>query len=123
MSNRCNTCNKDFSSRFNLNRHIASIHSKSMIGSGLIGSYIVDKPDTHSDVVSMGTNFRQCGPLYFVHPFTCIVSAPTKSGKTEFVKKLILHREALMKPTRTKIIWAYVTVLYIFMCYITVYYI
>ena len=41
------------------------------------------------------------------HPFNCIVSAPTKSGKTEFVKKLAIFARDLIEPEPKKIIWCY----------------
>jgi hypothetical protein len=41
----------------------------------------------------------------FVHPSTILVSGPTGSGKTEFVKKVILRQMFDKKPTR--VIWVY----------------
>jgi hypothetical protein len=41
------------------------------------------------------------------HPFNCIVSAPTKSGKTEFVKKFILNGNNLIYPPPEKVYWCY----------------
>ena len=41
------------------------------------------------------------------HPFTCIVSAPTKSGKTEFVKKLVLNSKEMIEPSPQLVYWAY----------------
>jgi len=41
------------------------------------------------------------------HPFNCIVSAPTKSGKTEFVKKLVRNLADVISPTPQKIYWCY----------------
>jgi hypothetical protein len=41
------------------------------------------------------------------HPFTCIVSAPTKSGKTEFVKKLILNNSLLIDVPPAIIHWSF----------------
>jgi hypothetical protein len=43
----------------------------------------------------------------FKHPFNCIISAPTKSGKTEFTKKLILNAELLFDKPPRKIYWCY----------------
>jgi len=45
--------------------------------------------------------------LSLKHPFNCIVSAPTKSGKTEFVKKLLLHLNELIDEPPKEIYWAY----------------
>ncbi len=41
------------------------------------------------------------------HPFTCIVSGPTKSGKTTFVKQLIENRDSLIDTKIAKIWWCY----------------
>lgn len=41
------------------------------------------------------------------HPFNCIVSAPTKSGKTELVKKLVIFSQQMINPAPQKIIWCY----------------
>jgi hypothetical protein len=41
------------------------------------------------------------------HPFNCIISAPTKSGKTEFVKKLVLFIDQMIEPTPIQIFWCF----------------
>ena len=43
----------------------------------------------------------------FVHPFTCVISGPTMSGKTIFVSKLINLNEQLIKPTICQIHFYY----------------
>ena len=43
--------------------------------------------------------------LPFVHPFTCIVSGPTGSGKTDFVMRVIDNADALIEPTPAKIVY------------------
>ena len=43
----------------------------------------------------------------FAHPFTCVVSGPTGSGKTEFVAKLIENISHMMLPVPEKIVWCY----------------
>jgi len=45
--------------------------------------------------------------LSLKHPFNCIVSAPTKSGKTELVIKIVLHAHELIEPTPVDIFWSY----------------
>ena len=45
--------------------------------------------------------------LKFQHPFTCMVAAPTKAGKTTFVSKLIHHATSMVDPPPQKIIWCY----------------
>lgn len=46
-------------------------------------------------------------PLNFKHPFTCIVSGPTKAGKTTFVHKLLKNVNSFIMPTPEKIWWFY----------------
>lgn len=43
----------------------------------------------------------------FQHPFTAIVSGPTKAGKTVWVKDLILHRNTLITPPPEEIYFCY----------------
>jgi hypothetical protein len=45
--------------------------------------------------------------LRFKLPFTCIVSGPTKAGKTTFVKTLIRNKHVLMVPEPTTVWWFY----------------
>ena len=41
------------------------------------------------------------------HPFTAIVSAPTKAGKTVWVKNLVLNADKMISPTPRLIYWSY----------------
>ena len=41
------------------------------------------------------------------HPFTCCVSGPTKSGKTEWVKKFVQNCHMLISPKPEKILWCF----------------
>lgn len=45
--------------------------------------------------------------LQFKHEFTMVVAGPSKSGKTEFVKKLIQWRQELIDVPPHKIVWVY----------------
>ena len=45
--------------------------------------------------------------LTFKFPFTSVVSGPTRSGKTEWTKKLIRYSQELITPPPDKIIWCY----------------
>ena len=40
-------------------------------------------------------------------PFTCVVAGPTRSGKTEWTKRLVKHASELISPPPHKIIWCY----------------
>lgn len=41
------------------------------------------------------------------HPFTACISGPTSSGKTEFVKKLLINADLMIDKKITEIIWCY----------------
>jgi len=47
--------------------------------------------------------------LKFKHPFTCVVSGPTGSGKTSFTLRLLQHLDSLCTETDFcgEIIWCY----------------
>jgi hypothetical protein len=45
--------------------------------------------------------------LPFKHPFTGICAGPTGSGKTELVKKIILHAKVMIDPPPQRIVWYY----------------
>ena len=44
---------------------------------------------------------------YMQHPFTCIISGPTGSGKSVCTLKLIQHAEQLRTPPPERIIYCY----------------
>ena len=68
-------------------------HTTSQVGGG-------ELPRLSTDDIS-----NNCGPLR--HPFTCQVVGATGSGKTQFVKKLLEHRQTLIEPTPGRIIFWY----------------
>ena len=45
--------------------------------------------------------------LSFKFPFTCVISGPTRSGKTEWTKRLVKHASVLISPPPHKIFWCY----------------
>jgi GTPase SAR1 family protein len=45
--------------------------------------------------------------LQFQHPFTCIVSGSTSSGKTSLVRRLIASREQMITPPVQHVLYAY----------------
>ena len=45
--------------------------------------------------------------MYFSHPFTCLVSGPTKCGKTTWAIRLVKNANSMISPPPQKIIWCY----------------
>lgn len=43
----------------------------------------------------------------FVHPFTIIVAGPTMSGKSTWIKNLLLLNKQLISPPSERILWIY----------------
>lgn len=43
----------------------------------------------------------------FTHSFSAIIAAPSRGGKTTFIKKLIKHKDTLIKPNPNKVIYCY----------------
>ena len=41
------------------------------------------------------------------HPFTALICGPTQSGKTEFVKRLLMEKDAMIFPSPEHIVWCY----------------
>ena len=45
--------------------------------------------------------------LRLSHPFSCVVNGPSGAGKTEWIRKLLYHRDDMIKDAPDKIIWCY----------------
>ena len=45
--------------------------------------------------------------FHFVHPFTCLVVAPSGFGKSYWVKRLLAERNTLIQPPPERIVWCY----------------
>jgi hypothetical protein len=43
----------------------------------------------------------------FIHPFTMIISGPTMSGKSTWIKKVLIHSDQLISPVAERILWIY----------------
>ena len=50
---------------------------------------------------------QDIGSLFFKHTANIFISAPSGSGKTEFVKKMIEHKEDLFDIQPQQIVWCY----------------
>ena len=45
--------------------------------------------------------------IIFEHPFTCIITGPTSSGKTEFCARLVRNASSIIDPPPERIVWHY----------------
>lgn len=45
--------------------------------------------------------------MKFKHPFTCLVTGPTQSGKTYFTVRLLKHLSDMISPVPTRVIWCH----------------
>lgn len=51
--------------------------------------------------------FKMEGNLKMKHPFTCLISGPTGSGKTKLVQRILKNRNQLISNTGLSVLWAY----------------
>lgn len=67
-----------------------------------------DMEETTDDTESIPlTNDVDASHKIFNHPFTCIISGPSRCGKTEWTLKLLKHRNEMITPNVEQIIWCY----------------
>ncbi len=45
--------------------------------------------------------------MKFKHPFTCLVSGPTQSGKTHFTVELLKNMKKMITPVPTRVVWCH----------------
>lgn len=43
----------------------------------------------------------------FIHPFNCIIAAPTMGGKTHMIKEILKYKDIMISPKITNIIYCY----------------
>ena len=89
MSWPCPVCQKDFSRKDNLQRHMNSKHSDS----------------NFAPVIPMSQ--KKCQRLQLVHPFTCMVAGMTSSGKSVWVQSLLQQAQTVIDQAPERIIWYY----------------
>ena len=89
MSWPCPVCQKDFSRKDNLQRHMNSKHSDS----------------NFAPVIPMSQ--EKCQRFQLVHPFTCMVAGMTGSGKTVWVQSLLQQAQTVIDQAPERIIWCY----------------
>ena len=89
MSWPCPVCQKDFSRKDNLQRHMNSKHSDS----------------SSAPVIPMAQ--EKCQQFQLVHPFTGMVAGMTGSGKTVWVQSLLQQAQTVIDQPPERIIWCY----------------
>ena len=89
MSWSCPVCQKDFSRKDNLQRHMNSKHSNS----------------NFAPIIPMSQ--EKCQRFQFEHPFTCMVAGMTGSCKTVWVQSLLTQSYRMISLPPEKIVWCY----------------
>ena len=104
----CKFCNTRFASKQSLQRHNYRKHRHQTTD---IRKPPMERPENPAKIMKMELlPLLRKGPKFderFKHPFTCIVTGPTKAGKTEFVKKFVVNVEKMMTEKPKVIYWCY----------------
>ena len=94
-SHACHICGKTYSRSDNLKRHIHSAHDSS-------------KPDSPQwQTRHLQSDRRSSDHGMMQHPFTCMISGATGSGKTKWVEQLLMDAQQMITPPPDRIIWCY----------------
>ena len=91
MSWLCSLCEKSFSRKDNMQRHVMSKHRNA----GL----------TPFQTVPMFS--QKCQRFRFEHPFTSMIAGMTGSGKTAWVRSLLQQASETIYPSPERIVWCY----------------
>ena len=91
MSWSCPHCEKSFSRKDSMQRHINNKHSN---------------PD-FAPFNAMHYPTEKCQRFQFEHPFTCMVAGMTGSGKTVWVQSLLTQAYRMINLPPEKIVWCY----------------
>ena len=92
MSWSCPHCEKSFSRKDSMKRHINNRHSN---------------PGHFSPFNAMHYSAERCQRFQFEHPFTCMVAGMTGSGKTVWVQSLFTQAYRMINLPPEKIVWCY----------------
>ena len=92
MSWSCPVCEKSFSRKDSMQRHMSNKHSNPVIRS----------------MYSVPNSTENCQRFRFVHPFTCMAAGgKTGSGKTVWVKSLLQQAQEVIHLSPERIVWCY----------------
>ena len=91
MSWFCSVCEKSFSRKDNMQRHVMSKHRNA----GL----------TPFQTVPIFS--QKCQRFRFEHPFTSMIAGMTGSGKTAWVRSLLQQASETIYPSPGRIVWCY----------------
>ena len=90
MSWSCPHCEKSFSRKDSMKRHINNRHSN---------------PGHFTPFNAMHYSAERCQRFQFEHPFTCMVAGMTGSGKTVWVQSLLQQAQTVIDQAPERIIW------------------
>ena len=91
MSWFCSFCEKSFSRKDSMQRHVMSKHRNAGF----------------TPFRAMPFSVEKCQRFQFVHPFTCMVAGMTGSGKTVWVKSLLQQAQRAINLPPERIVWCY----------------
>ena len=92
MSWFCSVCEKSFSRKDSMQRHVMSKHRNAGI----------------TQFQTVPTVFSQkCQRFRFEHPFTSMIAGMTGSGKTAWVRSLLQQASETIYPAPERIVWCY----------------
>ena len=92
MSWFCSFCEKSFSRKDNMQRHMFNKHNES---------------PSFTPFRAMPFSPEKCQRFRFQHPFTSMIAGMTGSGKTAWVRSLLQQASETIHPPPERIVWCY----------------
>ena len=98
MNWSCPVCEKSFSRKVNMQRHMSNRHGNPLFHP------MYSVPNA---MYGMPNPTEKCQRFRFMHPFTCMVAGMTESGKTVWVKSLLQQAQEVVHLPPERIAWCY----------------